>query len=227
MSVIKGKVNGNVNIGLYAILNNKVAFIAKGFQFSFDFKDVFGVKDVIEFSAYETPFIGIFSAINNNGVLFSGALTDKEKQYVMRTIKERNIDIRVGFLNEKRSNVIGNLILCNDTGAIIGEPLKKHKKEIQDILDVEVMEVSKIMDVDIVGSLGVATNKGFLISAYATEDEYSVVRDILGVSGDIGTVNYGSPFVSSGILVNDLSLVLGDDTTPVEMARAVESLGFL
>ncbi len=224
MVILKGKIDGDINIGLYAIVNNQIAIVPKILSFNLDIAEVFKVR-VIKASIYNTPFIGIFACMNDNGILLSDIISDNEKKALKKALKEEGVDINVGFL-KARENVIGNLILCNNKGALISKTLIKYKKEIADILNVDV-EIGKIMDLDLVGSLGVANNKGFLISAYAEEEEYEKVKEVLGVDGDIGTVNYGSPYVKSGILVNDTSLVVGDITTPIELGRATESLGFL
>ncbi len=224
MAIIKGKFDGDVNVGLYVVVNDTFAILPKFLTPSFDFRSIFEVE-IINASIYECPFIGIFSVMNNKGMILPSRISDKEFKEIVGSIKRIDRDFNVIKL-ETNENVLGNLILCNDKGAIISETLKKYRKKIEDVLGVET-DVGKIMDLEIVGSLGYATNKGFVISAYASEEEYDHVKGILKVEGDIATVNYGSPYVRSGIIANENSLVVGENTTPIEMGRIAESLGFV
>jgi len=44
---------------------------------------------------------------------------------------------------------------------------------------------------------------------------------------DVGTVNFGSPLVGSGILANSRGYVAGDETTGPELGRIEDALGFM
>jgi translation initiation factor 6 len=48
-----------------------------------------------------------------------------------------------------------------------------------------------------VGSLGVATNKGVLVHALASEDEKKVLQDVFKVPVEVGTINCGVPYVGT------------------------------
>jgi translation initiation factor 6 len=100
---------------------------------------------------------------------------------------------------------------------------RKEKKKIEDCLGVET-EYSEIANLNIVGSCGVATNNGCLLHWDVKEDEMKVVEDLLKVDVDIGTVNFGSPFVKSGLIANSKGCLLGEKTTPPELARIMEAL---
>jgi len=93
-------------------------------------------------------------------------------------------------------------------------------------LDVPVT-VGTVAGLDIPGSCGVATNTGALLHRDASEAEANAVADALGVTADVGTVNFGTPFVHSGVLATGDTVVVGDDTTGPEVQRVQEALGLL
>ena len=150
---------------------------------------------------------------------------DKELENIKEQLEKIDSKVSVVRLDTKH-NVLGNLIVANDSGAVISPVLEDKKEEISKLLKVPVV-VSNIMDFEIVGSVCVTTNKGFLLNIYAEETDYEFVKKALKVDGDIGSVNLGGPFVSSGILANSNGVIVGKNTTGPETARIDEALGFL
>ena len=74
---------------------------------------------------------------------------------------------------------------------------------------------------------GIATNKGVLVHPKATQHEIGVIEDLFGLPVEIGTVNFGSPLVGSGLLANSNGYVAGLETTGPELGRIDDALGFL
>jgi translation initiation factor 6 len=119
---------------------------------------------------------------------------------------------------------IGNLILCNDKGAVTSSLLtKKEMGLISDCLGVE-CAASKVAGMDNVGSCGIATNEGCLLHRDSTEEELDFIQEVLKVDTDIGTANFGSPFVGGCAVANSKGLVAGASTTGPEISRMMESL---
>jgi len=52
-----------------------------------------------------------------------------------------------------------------------------------------------------------------------------LVEELFKLPVDIGTVNFGSPLVGSGILANSKGYVVGLDTTGPEISRIEERIG--
>ena len=87
---------------------------------------------------------------------------------------------------------------------------------IADTLGVEVVPCN-IAGLPYVGSLATATNKGVLAHPMLKEDERKVLNDVFKVPVDVGTVNCGIPYVSTGLLGNSRGAVVGLLTTGPEM----------
>ena len=67
------------------------------------------------------------------------------------------------------------------------------------------------------GSMIVATNVGAAVTPKASEDEVKLVSEILQVPAEPVTVNGGMPFLSSGIVANSKSVVVGTLTSGPEL----------
>ena len=85
-----------------------------------------------------------------------------------------------------------------------------------DILDVP-LESMTVASYDLVGSVVAATNSGAIVHPEALDSELEQINSILRVKASLGTVNGGVPFVSSGIVANSKSLVVGSLTSGPEL----------
>ena len=196
---------GDVNIGFYGRATDRL-FIS---SFEEDFSEIFKVPS-IRITVGGTEFVGLFSAMNSNGIILPFIVRDEE----LREIKRLGLDVLV--LKEKFT-AIGNLIVANDKGAIVSDLLsEKSIKPIEDVLKVEVVRVT-LVNSKIVGSVCFATNKGAILHREASEDDKKLVKDVLKVEVEKGSVNYGSPYVSSGVIANSYGALIGSRTSGYEL----------
>ncbi|MBU4245635.1 MAG: translation initiation factor IF-6 [Nanoarchaeota archaeon] len=207
---------GDPNIGLFGIVTEKYTVLPEaGIDVSFL------VKTVAYTTIAGTKLCGLFLAGNSHGLIVPETITEREMHALKNALKGVNI-----LKLKSKYTAIGNLILCNDKGAVISPLLRASAEEIAECLNVKV-SIGNMLDLDIIGAMGVATKKGFLLDMYVGEVEFKFVKDALGVDGDIGTVNFGSEFVKSGILANSKGILIGNATTGPETARIDEALGFI
>ncbi|MFW9782480.1 MAG: translation initiation factor 6, partial [Candidatus Heimdallarchaeota archaeon] len=133
-------------------------------------------------------------------------------------------DYQIGTI-KSIDNAFGNLILCNDKGAIISSLLKDFKHEIENILNVE-SEIFEFTNNYLPGSIGLANNNGCVVHPLTNDKEIEQISSILRVSEvDVSTVNRGIPYLSSGATVNDYSGIFGLACTGPEMMRMTDILG--
>lgn len=124
-------------------------------------------------------------------------------------------------------NAAGNVILVNDNAALAHPGLSSRACEaVSETLGVEVIK-GTIGGLKTVGMAAMATNKGLLVHPRASEEEISVLEDLFELPVDVGTVNFGSPLVGSGLLANSHGYIAGDETTGPELGRIEDALGFL
>jgi translation initiation factor 6 len=162
----------------------------------------------------------VYTASNKYGIIVPHIIREDELNNLKSYVKETS---QIGVL-KTIDNAFGNLILCNDKGAIISSFLENHKTEIEDILNVEVV-IYEFADYYLPGSISLANNYGCLVHPLSNDDEIERVSSILKVDEvDVSTVNRGIPYLSSGAIVNDRSGIFGVDCTGPEMMRITSVL---
>jgi translation initiation factor 6 len=211
----------NPSVGVFAQANDSMAFVSSSVPDSF-VKDLSEALDVEVFptNVAEISLVGAMMKLNNNGIILPRNTTEEELTFF------KSLDTKTNIIDDKHT-ALGNLVLANDNGAVVSTLLsEKAKKEISDILDVEV-EAKDFQGFRTVGSIGVATSKGALMHANLTEEDLSCIEKLLKVDVDIGTVNRGIGYVRTGIVANSNGAVLGKETTSPEISRIEDAFKLL
>ena len=173
---------------------------------------------VIETLVNGSVAIGALSRGNSNGFLFSYG-TDTGKIQELTGVKA---EILPGKLN-----AVGNIILANDFAALVHPELSDRVIEtITSTLKVEVYR-GTIAGIKNVGMAGAVTNKGLLVHPKVTSSEREILEEIFELPVYIGTTNFGTQMLGSGLLANSKSYLAGSDTTGPELGRIEEALGFI
>jgi translation initiation factor 6 len=203
---------GSASIGVYSLAINKMAIVPPQLPEKRvkELEEWLRVR-VVRTTIGESVLIGALSNANSNGIILPHFVQDKE----IRAIKESS-DINMTIMETKRT-AYGNSILANDYGAVVDPRLKtKDLKKIADTLGVEAVG-GEIAGLPYVGSLAIATNKGVLAHPLLKDEEQKVLADVLKVHVDVGTVNCGIPYVSTGLIGNEWGAVAGFVTTGPEL----------
>ena len=222
MTIIKAQIFGKSLIGVYSTANNSYILYPPTL-----------IKPLIKkfITIFEEPFYPL--TINNSNLLGVYVASNKYGIIVPHIIREDELNKLKSYMNDSYNigvlksidNAFGNLILCNDKGAIISSLLENYRAEIENILNVETV-VYEFADYYLPGSLSLATNYGCLIHPLSTDEEIKYISSVLKVNEvDVSTVNRGVPFLSSGAIVNDKSGIFGNDCTGPEMMRITSVLG--
>ena len=128
---------------------------------------------------------------------------------------------------ESGVNAAGNLIECNDRGAIVSPTIPVEGAEmISDVLGVKTIR-SEVAGHRTVGSMMVANNKGALIHPDVKTSEVEAIESALDVPVMVGTVTFGSPFVGSGCCSSDTHALVGSGSTGPELNRIEDALGLI
>jgi translation initiation factor 6 len=203
---------GDANIGFYGRASDKI-FIS---SFDEDFSNILKTPSK-RVNIGVTEFVGLLTAMNSNGIILPFIVREEE----IKEIKKLGLDVLV--LKEKFT-ALGNLIVTNDKGAIVSELIsKKNLKAIEDVLKVEVVQAS-LVNSKIVGSVCFATNKGAILHREASDEDVELVKDVLKVEVERGSVNFGSPFVASGIIANSYGALIGSKTSGYELDVILRTL---
>ena len=212
MDIIKYDVYRGPNIGLYTAVNDSFVFVPMGYAKTKAKKLAEYLKtDLIFTSMANTRLLGAMMVVNNQGILLPrNALQDEYDK--IKKITELNVDVL-----DSKYNALGNLISANDKGAIVSPMISKEFiKKIKDVLGVEIIQ-KKVAGYNQVGVMVTATMKGGIIHPETDEEDIRSISNVLGVKLEPATINGGIPYVSSGILANNHSIVVGNLTTGPEI----------
>ncbi len=212
-------ISGSPVLGVFATCTEELVFVP------YDTPDETIAKlegslgvNAVRSSVGGSSIIGSLMRGNTKGMMAADFILDKE----LRAIKKHIQVVRLGG----ELNAAGNLILTNDTAALVHP----------DLSDKAIGLIKKTFGVDVrrgtigglktVGMAGIATNKGVLVHPKATQSEIALIEELFTLPVDIGTVNFGSQLVGSGLLANSKGYVAGEDTTGPEISRIEDTLGY-
>ncbi|MEM3407990.1 MAG: translation initiation factor IF-6 [Candidatus Micrarchaeia archaeon] len=218
---------GNPYIGLFMKSNSKITLmpINKPEKFS-RVCEILGTVD-ISVNIFGSPLTGLYSVMNDKGILFSKVILEEELNLVKRKIKETGIDINVEILDTEFTAISNNLVV-NNKKCIINPKMKDKNlvKTIRDVLDVEV-ESLQLEKFNVIGSVVFANDNGFVAHPNLNNNELDMIENFLEIKGGVSTANGGVPFVSLCLVGNNHSVIFGEATTAFEQQRIIESLGFM
>jgi translation initiation factor 6 len=209
--IILSDVFGDPNVGIFSFANDRIAILPAGISHKKvnSFNDTLGVESCAVGIA-ESRLVGIYVAGNSNAVLVPYITTKDEVKQL------RSTGVHIEIISEKRT-ALGNIILCNDNGAII-DPRLKHNTitTLEEALEVPV-RASTIGGLPHVGALATASNKGVLANPMISDNELRIISNVLGVPVSKGTVNSGVPYPKAGLVVNSRGAIVGSHTLGSEL----------
>lgn len=162
--------------------------------------------------------VGSLTAMNSYGTIVSNLV---EADELSRLPGDMNVHVL-----EDPINAAGNNILVNDFGAIVNPLIGKSSlRIISKILNVECVQ-SNIANIDTVGAICRATNKGVVCHPATTDDELKLIRDVLKVDAYRSTLNHGTATVGACLVANSKGALVGDSSTSIELGRLEDALHY-
>ncbi|MGI0083097.1 MAG: translation initiation factor IF-6 [Nitrosopumilaceae archaeon] len=212
MGIFKYDVYRSPNIGIYTKVNDNFVFVPNGFATTKARNLAEFLKtDYIFTSVANTRLLGPLMAVNNNGIILPRTSLEQELDHL-----KKSTGLNVAMLDTKYT-ALGNLICANDKGGIISPMISNEiVKKIQDILGIEILQ-KRIARYHQAGAMAVANSHGGIVHPDTEEDDIKIMSDVLGVKLEAATINGGIPYVTSGILANNKSLVVGTLTNGPEL----------
>ena len=212
LDIIKYDVYSGPNIGIFTSVNDKFVFVPNGFaKTKAENLAHYLQTEYLMTPVANTRLLGILMVLNNHGILLPKTSSPEEI-----TNLRKCTDLNVKILDTKY-NALGNLISVNDKGGIVSPIIEKeYVKEIEDVLDIEVMQ-KKVAGYHQVGAVMEANNLGSVIHPETDEEDLKIFSNILGVNIEPATINGGTPFISSGMLANNNAIVVGNLTNGPEI----------
>ena len=220
MPISSGDILGHSQVGVYLSVVDDVIFIPRTIEPS----DAEMIESVFNMETHRfliggSSLIGSLLRGNRNGIAVADLAT------------EEDLDELTSFgpvvVMESGVNAAGNLIECNDNGAILSPIIPESGAEmISDVLAVPTIR-TEVAGHKTVGSMIVANNKGVLAHPDVKTEEVEAIHSVLGVPVMVGTVTFGSPYVGAGCCASDTHALVGDGSTGPELNRIEDALGLI
>lgn len=223
MTILRTELFGRNLVGVYLEVTNSYVLYPPSLNKS----DLKKLKDIFDtefypFTVNNSKLIGVYSSSNKNGIVLPHILRDDELERLKTNLNTSKNSMEISTL-KSIDNAYGNLILCNDKGAIVSSLLRPYQEEIEQALNVETV-VFDFAGSYLPGSISIANNNGCLVHPLATNDEIDFISSVLKVETDVSTVNRGVPYLSGGAAVNDTAGVFGNISTGPELMRLTSVL---
>lgn len=214
MGIFLSSIFGSASIGVFSLLTDHL-FIVPSLAPETRVEKLgeqLKVKTVLTTIGYSL-LVGALACGNSKGLIFPHLVREEELQPICAVTGD---DVKISIMETKRT-AYGNMILANDYGAIADPRLQPETlKLISDTLGVETVH-GEIAGLPYVGSLAAATNKGVLAHPLIKDEEKELLKSVLRVPVEVGTVNCGLPWVKTGLLGNSYGAVAGLLTTGPEL----------
>ncbi|WP_338097203.1 translation initiation factor IF-6 [Methanolapillus ohkumae] len=175
--------------------------------------------------------VSVYSCLVNDSILVGSMCRGNSNGFIIpgkadTRVLEKRTGLPVYSLPGKL-NAVGNLLLANDTAGLVHPEVADNVIEfISKSLKIDVRR-GTIAGIKTVGMAGCVTNNGLLVSPGISEEEAAVLEDLFGFTPTIGSVNFGSRMVGSGILANSKGYLAGTETSGYELGRISTALGFI
>lgn len=222
MHAEKAVIDGNPFIGMFARCSDRAVLVPRAAPEKFVAKcrSALGVE-AHHVGVAGSNLIGLFSAMNSNGVVLTGLAYREEAHEIKKALGINVVQLK------GRLTAVGNGVLANDKAALVNPAMSAaDARRIGDCLGVEVLK-RDIAGLQNVGSAAVVTNRGLLVHGEVDDKEMEELEGIFGVKGSSGTANMGMQFVGLCLIANSRGYVAGEKTSGFEMARIDEALGML
>jgi len=220
MAISTGDILGNSQVGVYLTIVGNNLFYPSSL-------DKPAIEEISQcFDLEMNPML-----IGGSSLLGSLIVGNNKGIAVADIATEEDLDKLSSFgevvILESGVNAAGNLVECNDHGAIVSKSIPTPGVElIGEVLGVKTAR-TRVAGQDTVGSLLVANNKGILSHPDITSSEVKEIEAVMSVPVMVGTVCFGSPYVGAGCVTSEKDALVGSGSTGPELNRIEDALGLI
>ena len=220
MAISTGDILGNSQVGVYLTVVGNNLFYPSSL-------DKPAIEEISQcFDLEMNPML-----IGGSSLLGSLIVGNNKGIAVADIATEEDLDKLSSFgevvILESGVNAAGNLVECNDHGAIVSKSIPTPGVElIGEVLGVKTAR-TRVAGQDTIGSLLVANNKGILSHPDISSSEVKEIEAVMSVPVMVGTVCFGSPYVGAGCVTSENDALVGSGSTGPELNRIEDALGLI
>ncbi|MFT7616184.1 MAG: putative translation initiation factor eIF-6 [Candidatus Woesearchaeota archaeon] len=222
MHVAKATNAGNANIGLYTYATDE--FVLVGADASDEYVDI--LKKVLKVPVHKvhicgTSLIGIFIIGKDKTLCVPSIAFDHE----IKALEDLGFTVAKV---ETAHTALGNMIVvCPDALIASTDVEASALKQIKDALSISQSTQVEIADTNVVGSALVYSKNGSLVHPQVSDEVFIQLEKLTHTKLTKATVNWGSPYILSGLVCNKNGFLVGETSSGPEVTNADEGLGFI
>lgn len=220
---------GNWNIGAFGLATDKFAIFGYGFREGVinAARKALEVPVIIEKSLFDS-LVGSMTVANSRAILLPDkGTTEKGVNNLEKQFQDHELDVTVTKIRlKKHYNALGNIALALDNHFITHSRIINQNKKLLPIIE-ETMGAEVVgydFPVKVPGSALVGNGRGLLGHPMIKDQTLTSISEDLNLKVGKGSVNFGSPWVGNGFILNSHGLLAGNKTTGYEMAKIWEVL---
>jgi translation initiation factor 6 (eIF-6) len=211
------EIDNNSNIGLFSVINDKFAIFGNTVK-----KEILDkISKIIKVPIFQTTIlnsdlIGVFLSLNNEFLLYPKGILEQEKLELLKISKKFEMKlIEVDDL----VNTLGNSICIGKKEIILSNEFHKKTIKLLEKKSEKKLIIFQDKNYHLTGSLLRFFNKSYFVGQETSEEDIKLFEKKIKC---LGTVNKGSSFISSGILINKYGLLLGSNCSTIEIQNITD-----
>ena len=211
-------ISGSPYLGVYIATNNNYTFLPKGMDIDTSAVAEALDTEIVPLTIGESHVIGSLVVMNDNRVLLPVIANPGEK----KLLDEYFEDV---MIFDSKLSALGNNILIGKNGIIAHPDFPDDElKFIEEFFAIKTVR-GTVARMGVVGSATSLNTHGILVHPKVTALEKEKLKDVLGYDEIyVGTANYGVPFVGACMVANDNGIIVGNETTGIELNRIEDAL---
>ncbi len=220
MSISILEVEKSPYIGLYIVATDTFALVSHKVKE----KHLKTIRDTLKVPTYRasicnSDLIGLFLAANSEHIIAPPCMKG------IPAVLKKEYGVMIHELNTPLT-ALGNNILLNDKAALINPEFTRSEEEaISSLLEIPVFR-RRLADYTTIGAIALATNRGCVVCKSCSREELAAVSKEMKVPAGPATVNSGSPYIRLGVVANSHGVIVGSETTSIELEEILSALNF-